>query len=187
MAPLDPFTLVTGIASLLGFALQMFDIFPRFAKVRQALFFFVLGIFVGSVVRAIEPAAIRVSFQLGGFAVLIAVFGAVIVLLLVIAATTSTPQKRVEFLGASGIGFLAFIFVLMFGGILSGAAESPAMEKQRLTISELQQLSEGALKLKDFERAAMHLRTIEARVQGDPELKAIVQQRIRDVELQALK
>lgn len=187
MPPVDPFTLVTGIASLLGFVLQVFDVFPRFSKLRHSAFLLFLGVFLGGLIRTIDPSGIKLTLELGGFAVLVAFFGGGILLLLIIAAFTSDYRKRGEFLGASGVGFFAFILFLMFGGVMSGAAENPAIEKQRLTVSELQDLTEKALRVEDSERAVMHLRTIEGRLQKDAGRRKIVQERIRTIEIEAVK
>lgn len=184
---MDTFTLVTGLASLFGFAIQAFDLFPKFGRARQTVFVLLVGIFIGSLLRAIDPSSVRLNLHITGFTIVIALFAVVIIGFLMTAAFTQDFKKRNEFYGVAGIGFLAFIFVLMFGGIFSGAVESPAVEKRRVTITELNALADRALQNKDFERARMHLRTIEERVRGDDERSKVVKEKIRQIELQELK
>jgi hypothetical protein len=96
-------------------------------------------------------------------------------------------RKRGEFYGIAGIGFFVFMFVLMFGGAISFGVESPAVEKQRITIGELNVLVERAVQNKDFERALMHLRTIERRLGDDEARLNLIRDRIRQIQLQELK
>ncbi len=146
-----------------------------------------VGVFIGSLLRAIDPSSVRLNFQITGFTIVIGLMVAVIVGFLVAAAFTGDYTRRNEFFAVSGIGFLAFIFVSFFGGLLSGALENQQAEKQQLTITEFNALAERALQNKDFERALMHLRTIENRVRGDKARLKLIQEKIRQIELQELK
>lgn len=184
---MDTFTLITGLASLFGFTIQAFDLFPKFGHTRQTIFLLLTGIFVGSLLRAIDPSSIKLSLQITGFTVVIALFAIVIMGFLIAAAFSTDAGKRGEFYGVAGIGFFVFVFILIAGGIASTAGVSPVVEKQRVTITELNTLVERALQNKDFERALMHLRTIEDRVQGDAIRMKLTQERIRQIELQELK
>jgi len=184
---MDTFTLVTGLASLFGFAIQVFDLFPKLGRARQTVFVLLVGIFLGSLIRAIDASSIRLNIQVTGFTVVIALFVVVIIGFLMAAAFSNDLRKRGEFYGVAGLGFLVFIFVLMVGGIASGVVESPAIEKERITIAELNALAERALQNKDFDRALMHLRTIQSRVQGDSERSKIIKDKIREIEAQEIK
>jgi hypothetical protein len=184
---LDAFTIITGLASLFGFAIQVFDLFPRFGRARQIVFLLLVGIFIGSLLRAIDPASVRVAVSITGFTVVVGLFVAVIIGFLMAGAFTADVRKRGEFYGIAGIGFFVFMFVLMFGGAISFGVESPAVEKQRITIGELNVLVERAVQNKDFERALMHLRTIERRLGDDEARLNLIRDRIRQIQLQELK
>lgn len=183
---MDAFTLITGLASLFGFAIQVFDLFPKFGRARQTVFLLLVGIFVGSLLRAIDPSSVRFDIRVTGFTIVIVSFALVIVGFLMAAAFSRDIQRRGEFYGVAGIGFLVFIFVLLFGGLMSGAMETPVMEKERITITELNALAEHALQNKNYERALIHLRTIHARVRGDDRANTILE-KIRQVELLELQ
>ncbi|CAG9295951.1 hypothetical protein EV690_2880 [Celerinatantimonas diazotrophica] len=42
------FTYITGVASLLGFIVQVFDLFPKYGVARRSVFLVVSGVFLGS-------------------------------------------------------------------------------------------------------------------------------------------
>jgi len=184
---MDTFTLITGLASLIGFAIQVFDLFPKIGRVRQTVSLLLVGVFIGSFLRAIDPSSVKLNFQFTGFAIIVALFATVIVGFLMAAAFSSDIAKRSEFYGVAGIGFLVFIIVLFFGGLISGSVDNPSMEKQRISISELNILADQAIQNKDFERALMHMHTIESRINGtDPRLKTI-KEKIQRIQLLELK
>lgn len=187
MLPLDPFTLITGLASLFGFVIQIFDLFPRFGKARQVVFLLLVGIFLGSSIRAIEPASIRLNLQVTGFTAFMALFVFVVVGFLVAGAMAADMRRRSEFFGVAGLGFLGLMFVGFLGSLIFGVVDSPVKESQKITIHELNVLSEEALRQKDYERAVMHLKTIQSRVQSDVARKKILEEKIQAIELQAIK
>jgi len=184
---MDTFTIITGLASLFGFAIQVFDLFPKFGRARQIVFLLLVGVFIGSLLRAIAPSSIKLNFQITGFIIVLALFAAVIIGFLIAAAFTSEINKRGEFYTVAGIGFGVFIVVLFLGSLVSGAIDSPTIEKQKVTISELNILAERAIQNKDYERAVMHLRTIESRVSNDDVRLKLVKEKIKQIELQELK
>lgn len=180
---MDTFTLLTGLASLFGFAIQAFDLFPKLGRSRQAVFLLLVGVFVGSLLRAIEPSSITLDLKISGFTTVIALFATVITSFLIAAAFTDDTTKRGEFYGVAGIGFFVFIIILGVGGMASGIGQNPALEKQRITTVELNALADHALQNKDYERALMHLRTIKERMQGDNDRTKIIKEKIRAIEL----
>jgi hypothetical protein len=184
---MDKFTLITGLASLFGFAIQAFDLFPKFGRARQTIFLLLVGVFIGSLLRAIDPSSLKLNLQVTGFTIVIALFATVIIGFLMAAAFSIDVNRRNEFYGVAGIGFIVFMFLLFFGTLITGKVVSPAMEKERVTINELNILAERCLQNKDFERALMHLHTIESRVSGDEVRLKLVQEKIRQIELQELK
>ncbi len=183
---MDSFTLITGLASLFGFLIQIFDLFPRLGQAREKLFLVLVGIFIGSLFKAIDPTAIRISFQITGFTLLVAVFVLVITGFLITAAFTADNKKREEFYNVAFSGFMACIFVLFFGGMLTGAIDSHS-EKQLLSISELNTLVERSVQSKDYDRALIHLKTIKDKMPPYDNRTTLVDDRIREIEIMELK
>ncbi len=187
MLPLDPFTLITGLASLFGFAIQIFDLFPRLGRARQVVFLILIGVFIGSTIRAIEPASIRFNVQVTGFTAFIGLFILVVVGFLIAGASTTDPKRRGELFGIAGVGFLGLMFTAFLGSLMFGAIDSPAIANQKLTIHELSVLSDEALRQKDYERAVMHLKSVETRLHSDEARKKLIGEKIRAIELEAVK
>ena len=160
MSPLDMFTVVTGLASLFGFVVQIFDFFPRFGQARERVFLVFLGVFVGSLARAVSPGSIRFNFEFTGFSALVTVYGTALIALAFTGALIKDQQRRGEIFAVSAAAFAGFLFVIFFGYLLISA---PAVndERNQLTIHELDSLARQAVDAKDYERAEMHLRSIE--------------------------
>jgi energy-coupling factor transporter transmembrane protein EcfT len=190
MSAFDTFTIVTGLASLFGFAIQVFDLFPKLGNIRQRVFLFLLGIFVGSLLRAIAPGSISFNVEINGFTLLVGLLATVIGSCVVAAGLTSDRLKRSELFAVSGFGTLIFVAVLFFGLMTySPSAEEArvAVEKQRLTVRELSSLADQAIQAKDYERAVMHLNALQLRLQTDDLRKKLIGDRIHTLELEAIK
>lgn len=104
---MDAFTITTGLASLFSFIIQIFDFFPRLGKARLIIATFLVGVFVGSLLRAIAPASIRLNVAMTGLTVLVGIFLLVLVGLLVTAVTTTDAQRRTELFVVTGLGLAA--------------------------------------------------------------------------------
>ena len=178
---MDTFTWITGIASLIGFGIQLLDLFPQHKDARQSILLFSAGLFLGSLLNAVEPASIKIQIRLTGFVLLISVLTAVWIGLLLIAAFTNDPNKRSMLFGACGFGLIPYIFILLFGSLFSGTVEPPKVEMQRITSSELLFLSEKAIEHKDFERAIAHLETMQSRIPPHDERSDNIEKKIQEI------
>ena len=188
MSSLDVFTVVTGVATLVSFALQVFDLFPVLKNWRERAALIFLGVFVGSLLRAVQPGSIKLNLELTGFAVLVGIYGAALLLLALIAALARESQRREEVFTATAIGFIPFIFVLFIGSML---IMRPPDDTDQLTIHELDLLAKGAEQSRSYERAEMFLHRIETRLssqgpRNDLRLKTI-EQRIAAVRAESLQ
>jgi hypothetical protein len=157
------FTIATGLASLFGFILQIFDLFPQLGAFRGSAAMFFLGVCAGSLVRAIAPASIRLNVEMTGFTVLVAVFILAIFGLLVTATLTTDATRRGEMFVAAAFG-LAALLVLLMGGFMM-MSDRPA--QGGLTVRELRMLADDAVEAKDVERAVRHLRAIQSKLQDE--------------------
>ena len=172
------FAYITGIASLLGFILQIFDVFPKHAEFRKSAFLFIFGVFIGSFIKALDASQIKVDFSLSGYSVLVGVFILVIVGFLIAAAYMSDSSRRKELFGVSGIGFFVLMIILFAGTLMNRSCTSPEIEKSRLTINELILLVDSAEQRKDFDRAIMHLETIKNQLEANDQRNKSIDERI---------
>ncbi|WP_423141500.1 hypothetical protein ACOYW6_11750 [Parablastomonas sp. CN1-191] len=63
MGGTDNFTLITGIASLIGFAIQIFDVFPTFARFRRDALLLAVGLFIGSFVSGLSRSQVTIDLR----------------------------------------------------------------------------------------------------------------------------
>ena len=169
---ISPFTYIAGIASVLGFILQVFNVFPKYGQLRKSLLLVILGFFAGSILGTFDSSSIVFKFEITRFTLLMGVFVLVIVGFLVSAAFTNDLYKRNQLFGVAGVGTIIFIFVLLFGSLAT--LETPMQEKSKLTISELISLAEDAEHKGNYDRAIMHLESVKSRLgTGDPRLPKI--------------
>ena len=141
---LNYFAYITGIASVLGLALQVFDIFPTHAGFRKSIFLLVLGIFLGTLLNTFDASHIIFDVKLSGFTLLMSVFAFAILGFLVAGALMRDRQRRAELFIIGCGGFIAFVFVLFVGSLWTSDISYPTVEKKRLTVSELIDLSDSA-------------------------------------------
>lgn len=177
---MDTFTLVTGITGILSFVLQVFDLFPKLGKARSVVGLLLVGVCIGSLIRAVEPAGIKINIEVTRSTVVLAVIGAVVIAFLIAAAMTRDARRREELFGVTGSGTL--LFILIFG--VSGMASVASAGVERLTVQELRLLVDNASAAKDVELAVRHLRALQTRFQ-DETARSQIEERIHALEREA--
>ena len=172
------FTLITGIASIISLAIQLFDLFPRFRRQRQAFLLVVCGIFLGSVIRGINVSAVQISLQPTGFMLLVGFIAVAVLCVLLLAASAKDRMKRMELYTAAGVGTVLLGFILFFGTMIEATKQSTQSgDRDRLTLSELTALADRAEAQGDLERAISYLDTVAARL--DPHDQNVFKMRDR--------
>ncbi|MGO2354987.1 MAG: hypothetical protein ACTH58_09640 [Marinomonas foliarum] len=171
---MDYFTYITGIATLIGFVLQIFDALPTYRSHRQKAFYLLLGLFLGSLVTAFDGSKIIFSFEITGLALLVSMIGTIIFWSLYVAM----KSHREEFFAVSGVGTFVLIVVLAFGTI-----SPPSNERARLTISELSQLSEISLTQGNYERAIKHQEAVLSKLKKNDVRYTAVKEKIEKIKL----
>lgn len=177
------FSYITGVASLLGFLAQVLDWFPRYKEFRKYALIFLFGIFLGSLSNVFSSSAVIFNIEITGFVLLITLLGLITLSFLLVGIFTSKPGKSDEIYQISTACGVLFIFVLIFGSLPSIENESHNIrnEKSKLTITELNYLSEQAVIRKDFDRALMHLASIKSRLTPDDTRQGALKVKIEKV------
>ncbi len=112
------FTIVTGLASLVGFILQIKDIFPKYRRYYTAATFILFGVTIGFGLNSLTGTTIHLPASLSPRNIIgILLFGGSGVLIFfcfAAAAMLSNPDRRSELsrIGSAVSGFL--IFMLLF-------------------------------------------------------------------------
>ena len=184
------FTYITGVAALLGLLLQIFNFFPKYSQVRNAISLVVFGIFLGSFLGVLDAGSIKLDISFDGYTLIMSLFVIVIIGSLLIAVVTKEYGKRTELYTIAGVAF--FVFLILFGvGSLFRSIDSGTdlieREKKRLTISEMLYLADVNEERRDFDRTIMHLKSIRGRLsQEDPRREAI-EKRIKSIKLKQVQ
>jgi len=152
-------TYITGVTTLLGFILQVKDVFPEHREARKGILYICFGVFVGSVLGAINSVNIildqgygLISLILIGILVVIAF--ALIVMTFVAFNTTDLHQRSDLF---NGIGFGVFIFFILLFAIALSTASLPA--QSRYSTGEKMAMAKYNFEKKNYERAISLYRT----------------------------
>jgi hypothetical protein len=181
------FTLITGIASIISLAIQLFDLFPQFRRQRQAFLLVISGIFIGSLIRGINISPVQICFQPSGFSLLIGFIAIAVTAVLITAASSKDRVKRMELYAAAGLGALLLAFILFFGTMIETTKQSGAgTDRERLTLSELSALADRAESQGDLDRAVSYLETIASKMDPKDENVFKIRDRIKELKGKAL-
>lgn len=171
---MEYFTYITGIATLIGFGMQLFDFLPSFRTYRQSAFLVFLGMFIGSLFKTIDGSKVQLSFEVTAFTLLVCAIGAVIVWSLYVAK----QERREEFFVAAGLAAFVLLMILIFGGLSGLKTEE---EKDRLTLTELIILSDYAEQKGDFEKAIKHREAVLKKLANDDVRVESIQAKIKQL------
>lgn len=169
---MDAFTLITGLASLLGFAMQIFDVFPAHAKGRQAIWMILLGAFLGGLLATTNWQGMELSLVWDGFTLSMTALAALVVFFAVAAAFTADTRRRRGFYIVGGIAALAFTIATSVAALVGTVSESRFVKQNVVNEQELTWLIERATERGDHERALHHIDTLLERLDGDDEQRA---------------
>jgi uncharacterized membrane protein len=177
----DAFTYITGIAGLLGLALQLKDSFPEHREMRRTVVLLVIGVFIGSVVASLKGVKVEFGASISPFEILIAVFVAVLAVVAIAGAFTREPTRRAELFMFSGLGTLALFFLLFFGGLGSLEADRAERDRKQVSVEELIELSSLNASRGSYERAILFLDDAKSRLPQKDERRALLEERVREL------
>lgn len=169
---MDAFTLITGLASLLGFAVQIFDIFPTHAKGRQAIWMLLLGAFLGGILATTNWQGMELSLVWDGFTLSMTALAALVVFFALAAAFTADTRRRRGFYIVGGIAALAFTIATSVGALVGTVTDSKLLKQNVVNEQELVWLIERASERGDPEHALHHVESLLDRLDKDNEQRA---------------
>jgi hypothetical protein len=154
------FTIVTGVASLLGFILQIKDIFPKYRRYYTAATFILFGVTIGFGLNTLTGTTIQLPASLSPRNLIgILLFGGAGVLIFfcfTAAALIGNPERRSELsrIGSAVSGFLIFL-LMFFINTFFPPTEPP--KSPVFTYDEHVECAINAAKLKNFDRSLVIL------------------------------
>ena len=133
---LSHFTIVSGIASILGLIVQLADFFPSHSQARNSIVFLICGVFIGSLFGAFDTAQIKFSFSITGYVLLVSAIVLTLVIVLLVAIFSHNHYKRGEMYVVLALGAFFLLIVLMFGSLPSIDHEADRIRNEKSSLSE---------------------------------------------------
>jgi hypothetical protein len=172
---MDAFTILTGLASLFGFAFQIFDVFPQHARGRQSLWMLIMGGFLGGLVATLDVHSVRLDFAFTGYTISMTALAALVVFFAVMAAFTESATRRRGFYIVGGLAALAFTIATSVAALVGTVQDSGLVRQDVVNEQELQWLVERAQQRGDTARQAHHIELLLQRLDRDDERREALQ------------
>jgi len=177
------FTYITGIATLIGVVLQFRDVFPAHRELRKTIVLVMIGVFVGTLLGALQRVNVTVAAPLTWFPVLVAALLLILFIILVGALFAQEKERRKELYIAFGWFLVAVLLVLGTGTL---ATRESSKETQLLSIDELLVLVDSNVSKGNYDAAIRWLEYIRDRVsRQDPRFES-ASKRIDDLKRKQL-
>ena len=113
------FTYITGIATLLGVVLQFRDVFPEHRELRKAVVLVIIGVFVGTVLGALQRVNVTVAAPLTWFPVLVAALLLILFIIIVSALFAQEKERRKALYITFGWLLAAILLVLVIAPLVT--------------------------------------------------------------------
>lgn len=172
---MDAFTILTGLASLFGFAFQIFDVFPQHARGRQSIWMLIMGGFIGGLLATLDVHAVRLDFAFTGYTISMTALAVLVVFFAVMAAFTESKTRRRGFYIVGGLAALAFAITTSVAALIGTVSDSDLLRQDTVNAQELQWLAERAQQRGDTARQAHHLALLLDRLDADDERRGALQ------------
>ena len=149
------FTYIAGIATILGFILQIRDVFPTHREARKSLLLLVCGVFIGSIIGSIRGIYISIQTPknpLLMLAIIVLIVWALVLIWVAVFCLLTKDSKRREFL----TNFL-IVCLIGFGAMMlfTALAYAPAFDPvtKNLEVGEILHLSNTHVENRNNDRA----------------------------------
>lgn len=149
------FTYITGLISILGFLLQIRDVFPQHREIRKALLYLVTGIFLGSILGSLQSVNVVIDSPQHPLLLIayvaLAIIATVLTLAAIAALMVTDDNKRRSLHEFIGNGFAAFVLLGFLTGLGQGLGDKASSND--ITFDELITLSRNHTEQKNYGRA----------------------------------
>ena len=167
------FTIISGIASILGFILTVANIFPAQAKVRNYITIFAIGSFIGSFIGSVKNISINFPENPVSSGILLFFIMCLVGLFFVLLAAlfSEDKEKRSECFTVVGNGFGVLVIAGMI--ILFGIGLSKLPPDEDVSLDELLTISDINVNKGNLDRAILQLDLFARRcLSNDPRKEA---------------
>lgn len=181
------FTIISGLASILGFILTVSNIFPLHAKTRNYFTIFAFGSFIGSFIGGIKN--ININFPENPVSSGILLFYIMcltgLFFVLLTALFSEDKEKRSECFSVVAGGFVILVFVGMI--ILFGIGLGKVAPNEEIPLDDLLAISEVNVNKGNLDRAINELDLFARRCPANDTRKEAALKRIEELKNQQSK
>lgn len=171
------FTYVVGILTILGFFLQIINIFPNYRSYIKHTAILFLGITIGTIIGTLQKASIYLQFPITGINLLVGSIIIIIGALVLIGAFDKDPQKRQEIFTVTFFGMLLLVTILLGHCI----AKTESYREPYYTNDEVEILAEENLERGNTDRAISLYEILSNRIDSNDPRKKYFKEKIEDI------
>jgi multisubunit Na+/H+ antiporter MnhG subunit len=178
------FTYATGIISVLGFFLQLKDVFPKHKEARKTILLLVTGAFFGSIIISFQ--SVRIDIELPESPVLflcyvlLASLGVLLFIVAIVALSTREKERRDVLDGYLGSGTFLFFILLIAIGMMSTGSDPKV---NQLTLDEIIILSNHRLGERNYDRAILLLEMAANKMGVDDPRRTLLREQIDSIKV----
>jgi len=178
-------TWIFGGATLLGLLFQVLNVFSEYKSIRNGISLVVLGVFLGSLIGAINPNSISIALKVTWLPVLLISLG-LVVLVCVFCAEFRKSQSNDGLIGLAVAAGILFFFTLIFSPLISGPM-SDSIHEEKYSIEELTALKNFNVERKNYDRALKVLNRIKYAMPVNDSRRAKVDEEIKLIEAKQIE
>lgn len=181
---MNVFVYIAGLATIFSLLLQLSDLFPAYRDAKKAIFFVVLGTFIGTILGSLSSVTISVSTPESPLAIIslgiIVLFAVLLAFVSLVAIFTKDDKKRYELYKMTGAGIPIFIVIMLIAWGIYHAQTAPKPHFE-LTVGELMSISKFNLQNSNYDRAIVHLDRVKSKLSLSDPRHSAVEKKIEEI------
>ncbi len=163
----------------------MFDIFPQLGRRRTEIALVFLGVFIGSLIRAIEPASISLKLEISWAIVLTGLFVMTFFAIIWMAVITDRQARQVKY--GELLRYLVLVFALIVLPRMLNTSSDTSRSIESLSINQLKVPAKDADLRKDYNRAIFFLGIIDERLLSKDPRSGAIKQQIKELQMREVR
>lgn len=175
-------TYISGIISILSFVLQLLDAFPHYREERKAALFLSLGVFIGTILGALNSVNIAIKTEYGLIQIILIIIMVVVATALLsftyMAIRTDNKAQRDEMYGVVGVGIGVFFLLLMAVAMSTAPVND---RKKEYSADELISLAKYNAQEKNYDRALELYESVGSSFSHNDPRKAVIDKNIESI------
>ena len=177
--------LIFGGASLVGLFLQVLGAFSKYKEIRNGISLVIFGIFLGTIIGAVNPNSISVSLQMGWLELLLITLGTIVVFC-VIATEVRENKSSDSFIGLAISAGALFFFILLFGPLVK-QDNSSSITARQFSVDELMAIKDFNIERQNYDQAIFALDKIKNKLSVNDVRRNKIDEEIESIKLKQIE